>query len=89
MLPRIIVFVILTISQLLSQTSAQNICSKKTDNNGTCCSGDIIISSNITVLEDSAFSNCLGLTSVNFSIANALTEIGENAFLNCSGIVGM
>ena len=50
-------------------------------------SGAFEIPSTVTTIEDDAFYECSGLTSV--SIPNSVTTIGENAFYACSGLTSI
>ena len=47
----------------------------------------LVISSGVTKIGDSAFSNCSGLTSL--VIPSGVTEIGYHAFENCSGLISL
>ena len=59
----------------------------KTNNNELvvgCKSTVIGSNSNVKSIGESAFDNCIGLSS--FSIPSTVTSIGKNAFKNCSGL---
>ena len=45
-----------------------------------CPTGDIVIPADVTSIADSAFSQCMSLTWVDFSQATELRSIGDNAF---------
>ena len=47
----------------------------------------LISLSNYTVIDNSAFYNCSGLTSL--TIGNSVTSIGDNAFSGCSGLTSV
>lgn len=84
----VVSMLIMLLLQQATYTSAVNYCTQGTDLGGACCSGDIIISPNATTIIDGAFTNCIGLTSVNFSQATSLTSIDNFAFYNCNQITG-
>ena len=46
----------------------------------------IKINDNITIIDSSAFANCLNLTSVSISITSQLKNINENAFKGCGNL---
>ena len=46
--------------------------------------GDVVIPNDVTSIEEWAFYNCSGLTSV--AIGNGVTNIGNSAFYGCSGL---
>ena len=46
-----------------------------------------VIPSNITRIEGSSFSDCIGLTSIN--IPSSVTDIGGGAFFGCSGLISI
>ena len=48
-------------------------------------SGEIVISDNVTNIEDAAFETCLGLKSV--KIPESVTSVGESAFLFCQSLI--
>lgn len=50
----------------------------------TSLSGDLVIDEEITTIDDVAFHNCLGLTSI--TIPNGITSIGGAAFKGCSNL---
>ncbi len=47
----------------------------------------VIITDNVTSIEDYAFENCKGLTSI--SIPDSVESIGDNAFYNCSALISI
>ena len=50
--------------------------------------GDLVFPQTITKIANSAFRQCLGIKTLNFSNATSLTTIGENAFKDCTNITG-
>jgi hypothetical protein len=52
-----------------------------------CCSGDIVISTDITKVEDKAFNDCYEIASV--TIPTNVVSIGDFVFESCSGVTGI
>ena len=50
-------------------------------------SGDLVISENVMIIGDSAFSYCLGLAGV--VIPSSVTQIQDSAFYNCSHLTSV
>ena len=48
---------------------------------------DLVIPASVTSIENSAFSGCMGLTSV--TIPSSVTSIGESAFDGCTGLTSL
>ena len=52
-------------------------------------SGTLVIPAGVTEIADSAFTNCTGLTQVDFSQCTVLTKIGNYAFSGCTGLTSL
>lgn len=49
--------------------------------------GEIILPNTVTEIKDNAFTNCIGITSIN--IPESVTKIGEQAFAVCCGLTSI
>lgn len=54
---------------------------------GSLCTGDVVIPSDVTTIASSAFEGCTGMTSV--VIPNKVTSIGSSAFKGCTGLTSI
>ena len=50
--------------------------------------GDLVIPTRITKIEDNAFYGCSGISSITFESDNTLKSIGNSAFYQCTGLSG-
>ena len=50
---------------------------------------NIVVPNTIKIIHDSAFANCIGLSSVDLSAATSLTHIGSRVFGNCENLTAL